>query len=260
MIKEVRIDQLLVTRALARSRTEAQKLIAAGAVEHLFGGNWVVIKKPSERLRESVELRVENTEEQRFVSRAGLKLEAALQHCNLKPSGLICLDVGQSTGGFTDCLLQYGAAKVIGVDVGHGQLAKTLVDDPRVTCIEGCNARHLTKQSLPLAVDELFDFAVMDVSFISQHLILPNLPSLLKVGATLISLVKPQFEVGKENIGKGGLVRDAGLYTDVKAKILDCLITLGFNICDYIPSPISGGDGNREFLVIANYVGQEITQ
>ncbi|WP_188152223.1 TlyA family RNA methyltransferase [Teredinibacter waterburyi] len=260
MKNDIRVDQLLVTRDLARSRTEAQKLIVAGAVEQLFGGNWLVIKKPSERLPEHIELRVEITEEQRFVSRAGLKLEAAIKHSDLNPSGYLCLDVGQSTGGFTDCLLQYGAAKIIGVEVGHGQLAQKMVTDKRVVCVEGYNARHLSVDTLPVQADEKFDLVVMDVSFISQHLILPNLPPLLKTGATLISLVKPQFEVGKDNIGKGGVVRDAALYPQVKAKMIDCLITLGFNICGYIPSPISGGDGNREFLVIANYVGLEESQ
>ncbi|WP_075187118.1 TlyA family RNA methyltransferase [Teredinibacter haidensis] len=246
-----RVDLVLVEKAQAKSRTEAQKLIAGGLVSINEAGKWRLVRKPSEKLSDSVELNVEYSPEQQFASRAGLKLEAALEQHSLSVEGLIALDVGQSTGGFTDCLLQRGAAHVVGVEVGHSQLVAHLRSDKRVTAIEQCNARYLGSEDMPPIAANGFDLVVMDVSFISQHLILPNLPVLMKPGAVLVSLVKPQFEVGREAIGKNGIVRDEACYKTVKEAILRRLQALGLQQLAYIDSPIKGGDGNREFLVIA---------
>lgn len=250
----MRADQLLVERGLAASRSQAQRLIAAGVRWRLPGGEWTAVAKNGEELRETAELQLLDTAESRFVSRGGLKLDAALAHCGLDVTGLRCLDVGQSSGGFTDCLLQRGAAQVVGVDVGQGQLHPRLRSDPRVVCIEKCNARELTAQPLADAGggSEPFDLIVGDLSFISQTLVWPALvPLLQRDGKGLLMLVKPQFELQPEHIGKGGLVKDAASYALVQQRIAQACDHNGLRLRDYFESAITGGDGNREFFVWA---------
>lgn len=251
----MRADQLLVDRGLAASRSQAQRLIAAGVRWRLPDCAWKAVVKNGEELRETVELELLDTAESRFVSRGGLKLDGALVHCGIDVSGLRCLDVGQSSGGFTDCLLQRGAAQVVGVDVGQGQLHPRLRGDPRVACIEKCNARELTPQQLVDAGGESaaapFDLIVGDLSFISQTLVWPAIMPLLKPGAALLMLVKPQFELQPEHIGKGGLVKDAASYPLVQQRIAQACEDNGLRLRDYFESAITGGDGNREFFVWA---------
>jgi 23S rRNA (cytidine1920-2'-O)/16S rRNA (cytidine1409-2'-O)-methyltransferase len=246
-----RADQLLVAQGLANTRSQATRLIKEGAVYALIDGHQRPITKPSMKLDDSTQLQVTDQNCLRYVSRGALKLEKAL---TLLPSvkGQTALDVGQSTGGFTDCLLQAGAAKVVGVDVGHDQLAKSLLADDRVICLEGINARDLPAEQLLEYSPQGYDLAVMDVSFISQTLILPGLVTLIKPGGWLVSLVKPQFEVGRDGVGKGGIVRDASLYALVKKNLTGQLQQLGLTTQHFIDSPITGGDGNREFLMLAH--------
>lgn len=249
-----RADVLLVEQQLAASRTQAQRLIAAAQVELRQAGAWRRVDKASEKLPGNSELRVQAGLEQQFASRGGLKLQAALEKFAISPLGLKVLDIGQSTGGFTDCLLQQGAAQVVGVDVGRDQLAPALRADSRVVCLEGVNARYLPADLSNWAADG-FPLIVMDVSFISQTLILPNLPPLLAPDGAIISLVKPQFEVGKAGIGKGGIVKDARLYGEVEAKLRACCASLGLRVVGYEESPITGTDGNREFLMCIGKAG-----
>ena len=251
MSRMVRVDQLLVARALVRSRTRAQRLIRHGRVQLIVQGQPRTLTRPGEKLPEESEFHIIEDPEERYVSRAGLKLEALLAATGMTPEGLTLLDVGQSTGGFTDCLLQHGAARVIGIEVGHDQLEALLRDDHRVHCLEGVNARHLpVEQIMALAPDGLAG-AVMDVSFISQTLILPELARLLPAGAHLLSLVKPQFELSPEQIGSGGIVRDARHYAQVEARLRQCCQQTGFTLHYWGDSPITGGDGNREFVMHA---------
>ena len=250
----MRADQLLVERGLAATKSQAQRFIASGVRWRLHGGPWHTVAKNGEELRETAELEVLNTDESRFVSRGGLKLEGALARCGLNVSGWRCLDVGQSTGGFTDALLQAGAAQVVGVDVGQGQLHPRLRQDPRVVCIEKCNARELTAESLVQAnatAAAPFDLIVGDLSFISQTLVWPAIVPLLKPGGAMLMLVKPQFELQPEHIGKGGLVKDASSYTLVQQRMTQACADQGLTLRDYFESPITGGDGNREFFVWA---------
>lgn len=247
-----RADLLLVAQALAPSRTAAQNLIAAGRVHWDEFGHWVAVTKASQSLPDGVQLRVTPDPADRYVSRGGLKLAGALAHSGLAVTDMHALDVGISTGGFTDCLLQAGAARVVGVDVGHGQLAARLQDDPRVLLREGINARQLdATELLPLNDEQPFDLAVMDVSFISQTLVLPVLAPLLKPGGLLLSLVKPQFEVGRDGVSKGGIVRDPALYAGVQERVTATAREAGFTVLDWFDSPIAGGDGNREFFLYA---------
>lgn len=250
----MRADQLLVERGLATTKSQAQRFIAAGVRWRLHGGPWQTVAKNGEELRETAELEVLNTDESRFVSRGGLKLEGALRRCGLNVSGWRCLDLGQSTGGFTDALLQAGAAQVVGVDVGQGQLHPRLRQDPRVVCIEKCNARELTAESLVQANTAAiapFDLIVGDLSFISQTLVWPAIVPLLQPGGSMLMLVKPQFELQPEHIGKGGLVRDASSYALVQQRMTQACADHGLALRDYFESPITGGDGNREFFVWA---------
>jgi 23S rRNA (cytidine1920-2'-O)/16S rRNA (cytidine1409-2'-O)-methyltransferase len=251
----LRADQLLVERGLAASRSQAQRLIAAGVRWRLPGSDWKAVAKNGEELRGTVELELLDTAESRFVSRGGLKLDGALTHCGIDVSGLRCLDVGQSSGGFTDCLLQRGAARVVGVDVGQGQLHPALRGDPRVVCIEKCNARELTAQHLTDAGGDAasapFDLVVGDLSFISQTLVWPAIVPLLKPGGNLLMLVKPQFELQPEHIGKGGLVKDGASHALVQQRIAQACADHGLRLRDYFESAITGGDGNREFFVWA---------
>jgi 23S rRNA (cytidine1920-2'-O)/16S rRNA (cytidine1409-2'-O)-methyltransferase len=245
-----RADVLLVARGLAPSRTAAQRLIGGGRVDWLRGERREAVTRPAQELPLDADVRVAADAADRYVSRGGLKLEGALQHSAIDPSGCVCLDVGQCTGGFTDCLLQHGATRVVGIDVGHDQLHARLRDDPRVVAIEGCNARAIGPQTLGETMpDAGFALIVVDVSFISLTLVLPALPALLAGGGTLLALVKPQFEVGRAGLGKGGIVRDAASYPLVEAKIRACCREQHLAVCDYFDSPIGGSDGNREFFI-----------
>ncbi|WP_028994094.1 TlyA family RNA methyltransferase [Azonexus hydrophilus] len=242
----LRADALLVQRGLAASRTQAQRLIGEGRV--LVDGK--AIAKPSLELPADASLTVVEDESDRYVSRGGLKLAGALAQTGLAVAGRTCLDVGQSTGGFTDCLLQAGAAQVVGVDVGHGQLHAKLKDDGRISAREGINCRALTAADLGDAMPTGgFDLIVGDVSFISMTLVLPQLPALLAADGDLLLLVKPQFEVGPHNIGKGGIVRDPTLYREVEGRFLDLARQLDLTAKAWFDSPITGGDGNREFFI-----------
>jgi 23S rRNA (cytidine1920-2'-O)/16S rRNA (cytidine1409-2'-O)-methyltransferase len=201
-------------------------------------------------LPQPCELRLLDAAEARYVSRGGLKLEGALLSSGWSPQGLRCLDVGQSTGGFTDCLLQQGAVQVVGLDVGHGQLHPRLRDDARVVCVERINARELQPNDprVPQASDG-FDWVVGDVSFISLTLVLPALLPLVKRGGTLLMLVKPQFELQPSDIGKGGLVKDQASYVQVQARLREACANLQLDVLGYWPSAIAGGDGNQEFWI-----------
>jgi 23S rRNA (cytidine1920-2'-O)/16S rRNA (cytidine1409-2'-O)-methyltransferase len=242
----MRADQLLVERGLAASRSQAQRLIAAG-VQWFDGAAWRPVAKNGDELPPAAQLQMLDTAESRYVSRGGLKLEGALRCAGLDVAGWTCLDVGQSTGGFTDCLLQHGAARVTGVDVGHGQLHDRLRRDPRVVAIEKLNARALA----PEQVGRDFDLVTGDLSFISLTLVLPALAPLLKTGGQLLMLAKPQFELQPGQVGKGGLVRDAGLYAEVERKLRACCEGLGLRVRGWYDSAIAGGDGNREFFIHA---------
>lgn len=245
----MRADQLLVERGLAASRSQAQRLIAAG-VRWRFRGDWKAVARNSDELSELAEIELLDAAEARYVSRGGLKLDGALAHTGLDVRGLRALDVGQSTGGFTDCLLQRGAAQVVGVDVGSGQLHARLRGDARVIAIEHCNARELGATQLRAAgAEPPFDLVVGDLSFISQTLVWPALVPLLAPGGHGLMLVKPQFELQPEHIGKGGLVKDAASHPLVRERITGALQGLGLAVRDFFDSPIAGGDGNREFFV-----------
>lgn len=239
-MKRTRLDVLLVARGLAESREKAQRLILAGEalVDDAPAG------KPGHEVPDDCAVRVRRPE--RFVGRGGLKLEEAfLRFPGLGAAGKICVDVGASTGGFTDCLLQHGAAKVYAVDVGRSQLHPRLAADSRVVVLDGCNARHLQPGDLP----ETPDLAVTDVSFISLRLILPALDRLLRPGGETVALIKPQFEAGREEVGQGGVVRDPALRLRIVEQIRDFGIrTLGWQWLDFCPSPIQGPAGNVEFL------------
>ena len=242
--KRERIDKLLVERGLAQSRARAQALVMAGAV--LVGEQRV--EKPSETYPPDAPLRVRGSDDPaaRYVGRGGLKLEAALKAFALDVAGLVCVDVGASTGGFTDCLLQHGARRVVAVDVGHNQLDWRLRTDPRVEVREGVNARHLQREEFA----ERFDLAVMDVSFISATKVLPAVVPLLGEGGRVVVLIKPQFEVGKGEVGKGGVVRDPAQHARVVEEVNASARALGLTVKGVTDSPITGADGNREFLAL----------
>ncbi len=244
----MRADQLLVTRGLAATRSQAQRLIAAGLRWRASGarGDWRAVGKNGEELPTDAELQLQDTSERRFVSRGGLKLDGALAQLDWSVQGLHCLDVGQSTGGFTDVLLQRGAAQVVGVDVGHGQLHPSLRADPRVCAIEGLNARELQPQD-PRLPAQRFDLIVGDLSFISLTLVLPALLPWLSPTGRLLLLVKPQFELQPGQVGKGGIVRDPALYALVSQRLHQGCQALDLSVLAWLDSPIAGGDGNREF-------------
>jgi 23S rRNA (cytidine1920-2'-O)/16S rRNA (cytidine1409-2'-O)-methyltransferase len=244
----MRADQLLVSRGLAPSRSAAQRLIERGAVRWLGAHGWAVPRKAGDDLPADAQLQLTDDAELRWASRAGLKLEGALAHTGMAVQGRHCLDVGQSAGGFTDVLLARGAAHVTGVDVGHGQLVQRLRDDARVAVLEGVNARHLQPSQLPRPQ---FDLVVGDLSFISLTLVLPALAPLLLAEGDLLMLVKPQFELQPEHIGKGGLVKDAASHGLVRPRIEAACAAAGLVVRDWFDSPIAGGDGNREFFVWA---------
>jgi len=242
-----RIDKLVVDRGLAESRTKAQALIMAGAVLV----NEQLIHKPSELFPHDANIRIKESATQRYVSRGGIKLEAALREFNINVSGLVCLDVGASTGGFTDCLLQHGAQRVVALDVGHNQLDWKIRNDPRVEVREEENARHL----VPDNFKDKFDLITIDVSFISLTKILPAVTPLLKASGRVVALIKPQFEVGKGEVGKGGIVRDPLQHQRVISEVNGAAESLGLNVTGVIESPIKGADGNVEFLTLYSAQG-----
>jgi 23S rRNA (cytidine1920-2'-O)/16S rRNA (cytidine1409-2'-O)-methyltransferase len=246
----MRADQLLVERGLASSRSQAQRLIASG-VRWRDRGEWKTVGKNGDELPSQAELELLDSAEARYVSRGGLKLEGALHATGIDVAGKACLDVAQSTGGFTDCLLRRGAARVTGVDVGQGQLHDSLRRDPRVTAIEQVNARELTAEQAGCD----FDFATGDLSFISSTLVLPAVVPLLKPGADLLLLVKPQFELQPGQVGKRGVVSDPALYEVVERRLRDCCAALGLQVRGWYDSPVKGGDGNREFFIHAVRTG-----
>jgi 23S rRNA (cytidine1920-2'-O)/16S rRNA (cytidine1409-2'-O)-methyltransferase len=237
-----RLDQLLVERGLVESRARAQAVILAGLV---FSGERR-LDKPGTALAEEVALELRG-QPHPWVSRGGVKLDHALAHFALDPAGSVAVDVGASTGGFTDVLLTRGAAKVYAVDVGHGQLAWKLRTDPRVVVLERTNARRLTAAEIP----EAPGFVVCDASFIGLETVLPAALALAGAGAVLVALIKPQFEVGPARVGKGGVVRDPALHDEVCARIAAWLPGQGWDAIGIEPSPILGPEGNREFLIAA---------
>ena len=278
----MRADLFLVEHGHATTRSQAQRLIASGVhwrVDEAVA--WKKIAKNGDEIPANAELQLLDTTEAKYISRGGLKLEGALKATGLDVTGLRCLDIGQSTGGFTDCLLQHGAAQVVGVDVGHGQLHDSLRSDERVVCIEGVNARSMTADDLTehyrralhgssLADDAfadveedgysdqdtdgfspVFDFLTGDLSFISLTLVLPAVVRLLKADGQLLMLVKPQFELQPGQIGKGGIVRDAAHFEFVEKRLRDACAGLGLHVKAWLDSPIAGGDGNREFFIHA---------
>ena len=243
MMTKLRLDQLMVERGLAESRAKAQALVLAGQV---FSGDRR-LDKPGHAVADDVQICV-RAPGVPYVSRGGIKLAHGLDHFGIDPTGSVALDVGASTGGFTDVLLQRGAARVYAVDVGHGQLDWRLRNDPRVVVLERTNARHLTRTLVPEAID----LVVSDVSFISLELALPAALALARRGAGLIALIKPQFEVGKGQVGKGGVVRDPALHDAVCAKIARWLgAEQKWQVLGITLSPITGPKGNREFLIAA---------
>lgn len=234
-----RLDQALVTRGLFSSREQAQRAIMAGEVK--IGTR--VAAKASELV--TPEELIDVAAPPRFVSRGGLKLEGALDSFEIDPSGKIVLDIGASTGGFTDCLLQRGATKVYAVDVGHDQLAWKIRNDPRVVVLEKVNARSLSRAEIP----EPIDVCVIDVSFISLTLILPKAFGLLTPDGVIVALIKPQFELQKEEVSRGGIVRDPALHQKAQVKIRDFVTNdLHQAVVGIVPSPITGTDGNQEFF------------
>ncbi|MBV9849347.1 MAG: TlyA family RNA methyltransferase [Armatimonadetes bacterium] len=235
-----RLDRALATRGLARSRTEAQALILAGQVR--VDGR--PAEKAGQKVTDGAALSVEG-ERLPYVSRGGLKLAAALDAFGVPVAGRMALDVGASTGGFTDCLLQGGAARVAALDAGHGQMAPEIAADSRVQSREGVNARSLS----PADFDAPFDLVVADLSFISLTLVLPALAPLLRPDGDMILLVKPQFEVGQGGVGKGGVVRDPSLREGAVRRVSEAAATLGLATRGRISSPIKGGDGNEEYLL-----------
>ena len=239
--RKERIDKLLVEGGFAVSRTAAQAMVMAGVV--LVDDKRV--EKASELFDALAKIRIKgDADELRFVGRGGLKLQKALDYFHIRPAAYVCLDVGSSTGGFTDCLLQNGAARVVAIDSGTNQMVWKLRTDPRVDLRENTNARSLAAGDF----DKPFDLVVVDVSFISVRKILPVLPAVLKDGGGLVVLIKPQFEVGKGEVGKGGVVRDADKQSRVVSEVADAAALLGFALIGVTDSPILGAAGNKEFL------------
>jgi 23S rRNA (cytidine1920-2'-O)/16S rRNA (cytidine1409-2'-O)-methyltransferase len=244
---KIRLDVLLVERGLVSSRERARALILAGRVL----ASEQKIDKPGTLVAQDSPIRLLG-EDQPYVSRGGLKLEAALEHWKIDVNGRACLDVGASTGGFTDCLLQYGAAHVTAVDTGFGQIDMKLRNDPRVRLLERTNARLLKPGSLTEPVQgQEKTLLVMDVSFISATLLLGPVFAAAPALVESVILVKPQFEAGREHVGKGGIVRDAAAHQLAIDRVAECVRLLDWKVVETIPSPITGAEGNREFLLYA---------
>jgi len=246
MSAKIRLDKLLVERGLAASRERAQALVLAGKVLV----NEQKVEKAGAAVDPAAEVRILG-EDLKYVSRGGVKLEQALAHWRIDVRGRVCMDVGASTGGFTDCLLQHGAARVIAIDTGYGQIAHRLRQDPRVRLLERTNARYLK----PEDVSEPVDFVAVDVSFISATLVLPAVIRAVRGEARrrleLVALVKPQFEAGRQAVGKGGIVRDVEAQMEAVEKVRRAAMELGASQIESIDSPILGAEGNREFLLHA---------
>ncbi len=269
----MRADQLLVHRGLASTRAQAQRLIGSGVRWLKLSSPtsaepvWHTVAKNGDIIPDDAEVEILNDAEARYVSRGGLKLEGALTQLGLSVQDAICLDVGQSTGGFTDCLLQQGAVHVVGVDVGFGQLHDKIRTDPRVLCLEHTNAREagliatniIAAQAMSTAVNGQFesinqvefDVIVGDLSFISQTLVLPAIAPLLKPSGQMLMLVKPQFELNFGQVGKGGIVKNDALYGQVEKRVREAYQEQGLTVHAWLNSPIDGGDGNREFFIYA---------
>ena len=239
MAKGVRLDQALVQRGLFPSRHQAQSAIMAGEVR--IDGR--VAAKASDSVQEGHEISV--APRSRYVGRGGIKLEGAITHFAIACAGKVGLDIGASTGGFTDCLLQHGARKVFAVDVGHGQLAWKIRDDPRVITLEKTNARFLSRTEIP----EPIEICVIDVSFISLTLILSNAFDLVTPNGVILALIKPQFELQASDVAHGGIVRDPALHEKAQNKIRDFVVNAGHNVTGIVRSGITGADGNQEFFI-----------
>lgn len=243
-----RLDLALVETGLVRSRQRARALIMAGKVLV----NDIPTDKPAVQVFAQDIIRLKGVDIP-YVGRGGLKLEAALQHFEITVRNLVCMDVGASTGGFTDCLLQQGAQRVYAVDVGYGQLAWKLRQDPRVVAVERTNIRHMAREIVP----ERIDIATIDVSFISLRIVVPAVLKFMKAGSSILSLIKPQFEVGKGHVGKGGLVNDSSLHDQVVSDLSGYFTQLNLVVESVIPSPIRGAKGNREFLICLKMIGTD---
>ena len=239
MAKGIRLDQALVQRGLFPSRHQAQSAIMAGEVR--IDGR--VAAKASDSVQKGHAISV--APRSRYVGRGGIKLEGALAHFGISCEGKVGLDIGASTGGFTDCLLQHGAAKVFAVDVGHGQLAWKIRDDPRVITLEKTNARHLSRAEIP----EPIDLCVIDVSFISLTLILPNAFELLTPDGVILALIKPQFELARADVSRGGIVCSPELHEKAQQKVAGFAENMGARVGGLFPSSITGADGNQEFFI-----------
>lgn len=253
MSDKKRLDQILVEKKLVESRNRARDLIESGAVSIILNGVRVKALKASQSVDSQIRIEIEKSELNKYVSRGGLKLAGALDETKTDVQGFKVLDVGLSTGGFADCLLQRGAALVIGVDVGKNQTHPDLLRNSKLKIFENINARHLNQdlhfmQAMPQSG---FDLIVMDVSFISITLIMPALCEILKKDQLLLSLVKPQFEVGREGLGKGGIVKDASLFIELESKLKVLCTELGLDVLNYFASSIEGKDGNKEFFIFA---------
>ncbi len=245
MTKTSRLDLHLLTKGFVKTRQEAQKLIRAGKVKSINGQ---ILDKPGQEVLKDLEIEV--TQPLRYVSRGGEKLAEAFNQFPINIKDRVCLDAGISTGGFTDCLLQLGAAKVYGVDVGYGQTAWSIRNDPRVVLLERTNIRHLTPEKLFNEGDPIPNFAVADLSFISLKIVLPSIKSLLKANRSeLLILVKPQFEVGKDLVGKGGVVRDHSLHAEAIKGVANESKKSGWYPKGLIASPLKGPAGNQEYLL-----------
>ena len=239
----VRLDQLLVQRGHAASRERARALIIAG---HVTVPGTTVAPKPGQLVREDADIQVRQADHP-YVGRGALKLLHALETFGIAVEGREALDIGASTGGFTDVLLRRGATHVVALDVGHNQMDWRLRSDPRVSCLERINARHLVPADLPEG-HRTFDVVTADVSFISLRYILPVVPPLLRAGADLVTLVKPQFEAGRDEVGKHGIVRDEGVRARVLAEVVAAAAAVGLDVQAHVASPIEGMEGNREWL------------
>ena len=239
MARGIRLDQVLVQRGLFASRHQAQTAIMAGEVRI----NGHVAAKPSDLVQEEHEISV--AARRHYVGRGGIKLEGAIEHFGIVCQGRTALDIGASTGGFTDCLLQKGASKVFAVDVGHGQLAWKIRDDPRVIVLEKTNARYLSRHEIP----EPIEICVIDVSFISLTLILLNAFELLTPDGVILALIKPQFELARSDVSRGGIVRLAGLHEKAQQKIVAFAQTIGAEVTGLTPADIAGTEGNQEFFI-----------
>lgn len=243
-IKE-RLDIILFERGLAQSRQRAQAIIMSGRV--LVDDE--PVDKPGTKVMKDSEIRIKGDDDCPFVSRGGLKLQHAIDTFGTDVTDLVCMDIGASTGGFTDCLIQRGAKKVFAVDVGYGQLAWKLRQDQRVISVERTNIRHMPIE----IIGEPVDLAVIDTSFISLRIVLPAVLKFLKKHAIILALIKPQFEVGKENVGKGGVVRDSALHDEVVSDLTSFFSETGLDVKGIISSPILGPKGNKEFLILLGY-------